>query len=175
MGSPKYVIYSDDSIDRHLTFLLLEISWNPNLNLLGSHEPARIGKPRILGLQVQYTIVKCLVPACIIEKHVQLGEHVDYFPQHNKKIQHLYNLEKKPPRSRSHCWMLFWKFPFGRFEFSAHRGGRLVWWGRFPGKSRVGESSPSHTRCSGTSAMAAKPGFEKTTVTTVWVNQLIVG
>jgi len=172
MDSPKYVIYSDSSIDRHLTFLLLEISWNPNLNLPGSHEPARMGKPRILGLQVQYTIVTCLVPACITEKHVQLGEHVDCFPPKKGKKQHLYNLEKKTtPRIRSHCWMLFWKFQI--LEDSNFRLTEAVYssWGRFSPGNTLAESSPSHTRCSGTSAMAAKPGFEKTTVTTVWVNQ----
>ena len=29
-----------------------------------------------------------------------------------------------------------------------------------PGRFALAVSSPSHTRCSGTSAMAAKPGFE---------------
>ena len=73
---------------------LLEICWNTNLNLPGSHEPARIGKPRILGLQVQYAIVTCLVPACIIEKHVHLGESCGLFSHQKKKKLHLYNLEK---------------------------------------------------------------------------------
>lgn len=68
--------------------------------------------------------------------------------------------------------MLFWKFPFGRFEFSAHRGGEDSPENALAVQRQVTHAAPVHRPWRQSLALKVFAGAKKKTmVTTVWVNQ----